>query len=334
MEGDELLLAEYARFADSFWKNEEVGEKRLNFYITLTTAVLAGVIALVSSDYKNISDDTVRLIVTGALSGVFLFGLTTFFRILQRNRVTDEYKKTLDYIRGELKRRSTNLSDFELPLQRDPPKRFKGGLAETAGVMNCLVLAVILALWWGIGWCWLWVPVPPIILGIIQWILVKKRKKKKNPLTQTFRAGVGAIIRNSKGEVLAFERKDKPGSWQMPQGGIEIGEGPGEAVRREICEETGIEENDLQLISKEPCLLAYELPSEYRSRKTGRGQAQYWFVFNFKGADEGITLGDQAEFSHWKWVAMEDLVAGAVHFRQSLYRELMEHFSHLLQESD
>jgi hypothetical protein len=39
MKDENLLLAEYKRYAESFWKNEEVGEKRVSFFITLVTAV-------------------------------------------------------------------------------------------------------------------------------------------------------------------------------------------------------------------------------------------------------------------------------------------------------
>ena len=49
-----------------------------------------------------------------------------------------------------------------------------------------------------------------------------------------FRANTGAVILNSKGQVLAFERKDFADSWQFPQGGIDKGEPPFEAVKREL----------------------------------------------------------------------------------------------------
>jgi hypothetical protein len=39
----ELLLADHKYICDSFWKNEEPGEKRVQFFITLVTAVLAAV---------------------------------------------------------------------------------------------------------------------------------------------------------------------------------------------------------------------------------------------------------------------------------------------------
>lgn len=152
----------------------------------------------------------------------------------------------------------------------------------------------------------------------------------KSTPSQTFRAGVGAVIRNSKGEVLAFERRDKPECWQLPQGGMESGESPTDAVFREIYEETKIERDKLQRISKTTPLLAYELPPEHRSGKTGRGQAIYWFVFNLTGADDDIDLTGSEEFKDKKWTTMDGLIEEVVDFRKPVYQELKRQFSHLL----
>ena len=127
--------------------------------------------------------------------------------------------------------------------------------------------------------------------------------------------------------VLAFERKDVRGAWQLPQGGMNIGEAPLEAVRREICEETGILASDLQLISTEPKMLVYELPKEYRSKKTGRGQVHYWFLFRYKGSDEAITLGDNKEFRGWTWLSMVELTYRVVAFKKTVYQELASYFA-------
>ena len=54
-----------------------------------------------------------------------------------------------------------------------------------------------------------------------------------------FRAGVVTVVRRGDGRVLAFERVDAPGEWQLPQGGLEKGEAPVEAAWRELGEETG-----------------------------------------------------------------------------------------------
>lgn len=60
-------------------------------------------------------------------------------------------------------------------------------------------------------------------------------------LSQNFRANVGAVSINGNGLVLAFEQKKIPGALQFPQGGLEEGEEPRNAVFREIWDEIGIE---------------------------------------------------------------------------------------------
>ena len=332
MEDEKLLLAEYEFFTDSFWKNEELGEKRVDFFITLTTAIIAGIVALITSGQTKFSDSGVRQMATGALLGALLFGFITFLRILQRNRVTDEYKRIADYLREQLRRRSLSLSEYELPFISHK-RLLRGGLAEMIAMMNSIIIAVISALWFGKGWGWVVVPFIFLILFILQLAVANNERQKKEFRAQTFRAGVGAIIINKSGKVLGLERRDIPGSWQLPQGGLEVGEAPLEAVKREIFEETGIKESKLILLSSEPRLLAYELPKEYRSLKTGRGQVQNWFLFRYVGLDEEVTLGDKKEFSDWKWLAMNDLVAIVVPFKRSVYKELAEYLSYQLQSS-
>ena len=153
-----------------------------------------------------------------------------------------------------------------------------------------------------------------------------KNKQKKAPHTLTFRAGVGAVILNKGGLVLGLERKDIPGAWQLPQGGLDEDESPLEAVKREVLEETGIENSYLELLATVPRWLAYELPESARTKNIGRGQVQQWFLFRFRGPDEAITLGDKKEFRAWKWITMEKLTSKIVSFKQPLYQDLAEYF--------
>ena len=61
---------------------------------------------------------------------------------------------------------------------------------------------------------------------------------KKLPL----RIGVGAIVLNKKNQVFVGKRKDNPvDKWQMPQGGVNEGEDLTSAMKRELNEETGIQ---------------------------------------------------------------------------------------------
>ena len=141
-----------------------------------------------------------------------------------------------------------------------------------------------------------------------------------------FRANVGAMIINQQGEVLVFERAKVKNAWQMPQGGIEAGEHPRNAVLREIGEETGIPPDKLELLAEASEWLAYELPEQYRSSKTGRGQVQRWFLFRFHGTDRDIRP-DQREFSAARWVDASTLVQTTADFRRPLYQRLLEEFN-------
>lgn len=145
-----------------------------------------------------------------------------------------------------------------------------------------------------------------------------------------FRAGVGLIVVNGEGMVLGLERSDVRDSWQLPQGGIAIGEEPAESAQRELMEETGIKWHDTTLVDVYPSWLAYELPASSRSPKTGRGQVQLWFLLRFNGQDDDIHLkpanGEQ-EFTRWRWMPIGDLVAAAWEVRQPIYWELATHWS-------
>jgi len=141
---------------------------------------------------------------------------------------------------------------------------------------------------------------------------------------------VGAVIGDKSGRVLALERADIPGAWQFPQGGLEKGERPIDAVFREIREETGIPRTALKLMTRYPDLLAYELPHENQSPKTGMGQVQYWFFFSMKVAETQLRLPPHSEFRSGAWVRFDRVLAGAVSFRKPVYRKLLAHFRKML----
>ncbi len=143
---------------------------------------------------------------------------------------------------------------------------------------------------------------------------------------QYYRAGSGAVIVNCKGHVLAFERTDITGAWQMPQGGLDEGEEPLGAVMREVSEETGIAGDDLELLDTYPEPLAYELPLQARTKRTGRGQVQYWFLFAYKGDEQTLNVVPGGEFCAWKWVSFDQLVDQVVEFRRAIYMELGRRF--------
>lgn len=146
---------------------------------------------------------------------------------------------------------------------------------------------------------------------------------------QYFRAGAGAVILNSANKILILHRSDIQDAWQLPQGGLKRGEDPFRAIIREIGEETGISENNLELIERYPEPLVYELPDEFRNKKTGRGQVQHWFLFRFTGQDEEIMLNGSNEFRAWRWIEPDDILRTTVFFKKRVYEKLMKYLKNI-----
>ena len=140
------------------------------------------------------------------------------------------------------------------------------------------------------------------------------------------------MIVNDEGYVLAIERADVAGAWQLPQGGLDEDEDPLDAAYREIAEETGIEKAELEFLRACPEPLVYELPSEARSKKTGRGQVLYWFLFRFVG-DQQRTGTRTRESRGWRWMPFGGVIDGVTSFRKPMYERLAEEFSDSLSTS-
>jgi putative (di)nucleoside polyphosphate hydrolase len=144
-----------------------------------------------------------------------------------------------------------------------------------------------------------------------------------------FRTGVGAVIADNRGRILALERSDFRGAWQLPQGGLEKGESPLEGVLREVEEETGIKRHALKLVTRYPELLVYELPRKAQSKKSGMGQVQYWFFFEVKKRAPKAKKPPSGEFRAARWVSFERVVGGVASFRKPLYKKLRVHYASL-----
>jgi putative (di)nucleoside polyphosphate hydrolase len=129
------------------------------------------------------------------------------------------------------------------------------------------------------------------------------------------------VVEHDDGRVMAFERTDAPGSWQLPQGGIDTGERPVDAAWRELAEETGLDTSKVQLVAEHPRWTVYELPAQF-TRGARIGQAHRWFRFRVLG-DEVVPVPDGVEFSSWRWMAPEELVAETADFRRAGYVEVL-----------
>ena len=148
-----------------------------------------------------------------------------------------------------------------------------------------------------------------------------------------WREGVGVVLLDPRGLVFAGERIDRPGVWQMPQGGIDSGEAPLSAALRELAEETGI--RDVTVVRSAPRPFTYDLPDELAGRMWNgryRGQRQVWVAMRFEGDDGAVDIHGTGhpEFRAWQWMRSADLLEGIVAFKREVYRQVFAAFDDLL----
>ena len=147
--------------------------------------------------------------------------------------------------------------------------------------------------------------------------------KQKLPL----RTGVGIIVLNKQNKIFVGKRKDNPGDkWQMPQGGVDEGEDYTTAMRRELREETSIQ--NIEIIKEIEKIYQYELPENLVGiiwKGKYRGQKQKWFITRFLGEEKEINLNTRhAEFIDWKWIEPKFLPEVIVNFKKDLYLNLLK----------
>ena len=146
--------------------------------------------------------------------------------------------------------------------------------------------------------------------------------EKKLPL----RIGVGAIVLNSENKIFVGKRADNPiDKWQMPQGGVDKGENFISAMKRELKEETSIQ--NIEILKQIDQWFEYELPKNLLGiiwKGKFRGQKQKWFVVRFIGDESEINLKTKhPEFIEWKWIEVDDLTKVIVDFKKGVYKKLV-----------
>ena len=146
--------------------------------------------------------------------------------------------------------------------------------------------------------------------------------QKKLPL----RIGVGAIVLNSENKIFVGKRADNPiDKWQMPQGGVDKGENFISAMKRELKEETSIQ--NIKILKQIDQWFEYELPKNLLGiiwKGKFRGQKQKWFIIRFIGNESEINLKTKhPEFIEWKWIEVDDLTKVIVDFKKGVYKKLV-----------
>ena len=105
-------------------------------------------------------------------------------------------------------------------------------------------------------------------------------------------------------------------------------EAPIDAARRELYEEIGV--RSAPVLAEAPDWYAYDFPPGVK-RGRHRGQTQRWFAMLHEGDDDGfdLNLHQPAEFSHWRWVSLDEAVTLVVAFKRPVYEQVAAAFAHV-----
>jgi len=145
-----------------------------------------------------------------------------------------------------------------------------------------------------------------------------------------YRPNVAAVILSSKYpekcEFFVAHRSDIKNAWQFPQGGIDEGETPEEALKRELLEEIGC--NSVEILGEYPEWITYDFPKVARGKcYPYDGQTQKYFLVRLK-EDAKIDLHayEIPEFEEYEFVAYDELFKKVTYFKRKVYRKVIDYF--------
>jgi putative (di)nucleoside polyphosphate hydrolase len=158
-----------------------------------------------------------------------------------------------------------------------------------------------------------------------------------------YRPNVGIILLNQHNEVFWGKRIGQK-SWQFPQGGIQHGENPKQAMFRELKEEVGLLPEHVQLIGRTKDWIRYDVPEEFlrrnpvqkNRRAAYKGQKQIWFLLRLVGTEADISLLDtnHPEFDDWKWHSYWVELDAVIEFKREVYRLALSELARYLSKKN
>jgi len=144
---------------------------------------------------------------------------------------------------------------------------------------------------------------------------------------QGFRANVGIVLMHHDGRVFLGRRAAGKG-WQFPQGGLQIGESPEAGMYRELTEEIGLSEQDVEVLAVTRRWLRYRLPTRFQRRDQLPlciGQKQRWYLLRARDPEPRFRFDTTGtpEFSEWRWADYWDPIQEVIHFKRRVYERAL-----------
>ena len=140
-----------------------------------------------------------------------------------------------------------------------------------------------------------------------------------------YRPNVAGILERADGQILIGERKDFPGSWQFPQGGVDEGETLLEALQREIWEEVGLRPESYQ-VGKMKGPYRYEFSRKRKNWGVG-GQDQHYFLLHAQPDCLPKVEVTHPEFRSLRWIwPPEFKIHWLPEMKKTVYRQVFLDF--------
>lgn len=149
-----------------------------------------------------------------------------------------------------------------------------------------------------------------------------------------YRPNVGIILVNARNEVF-WGKRVREHSWQFPQGGIDRGESPEQAMYRELHEEVGLTRDQVRILGRTRDWLRYDVPEHWVRREWRghyRGQKQIWFLLQLTCRDSEVDLraSGRPEFDAWRWNEYWVPLDVVIEFKREVYRNVLHELSRFL----
>ncbi len=214
------MLAVYNRMAASLRQNEGFGDSRVNLHITLATAVMGGLVVLVTGGAIDSVEVLILAIAVGVLA-VLAIGASTLLRIIERNLQTDQYIRAIGSVGQFFVLNQPSIKPFLNEFDPFRPRRPRsqiikltslatGGLLQTVAILNSLIAAslpLFVALAISISsdadqimatgegrWDYILLMASAVLLGVGGWWLQIAYTKRRYQADENERSRIGGMI--------------------------------------------------------------------------------------------------------------------------------------------
>lgn len=164
--------------------------------------------------------------------------------------------------------------------------------------------------------------------------MAESGKNSTDVIKDGYRINVGMVIANADDRLFWGCRKASRQAWQFPQGGVKVDETLEEAMYRELEEEVGLVQKDVEYLAQTKRWYRYKIPPAFQraDRAPCLGQQQRWFLLRLTGDERSIdlTASGKPEFEKWEWVDYWYPVIGVAPFKRTIYHDVLTEFAPIL----